>query len=52
MECVACTGWCEPPFTYVEDAAGNLTGQVVCLACLADGEELADTPAGLGGEGG
>ena len=54
MECVACTGWCEPPFTFVEDAASEPTGQVVYLACL-DGvparDEAADTPAELGGEG-
>lgn len=51
-ECVACRGPCEPPLTYVADAAGRLTGHVVCVACCPGEGEPADDPAELGGEGG
>ena len=56
QKCVACRRLCEPPLTYVADAAGRLTGHVVCLACLPDGDEPAAGATGdaaeLGGEGG
>lgn len=57
--CVACGKFAEPPFTFVEDSPGRVTGWVVCQGCLTAasgdddlGKDAADFPAEFGGEGG
>jgi hypothetical protein len=51
-ECVECRRPCEPPLTYVVDAAGRLLDAVVCLGCVPDEAEPHDSRAELGGENG
>ena len=50
--CVACRRLCEPPLTYVVDAAGELLDAVVCLGCAPEKPEPDDARAEFGGEGG